>query len=177
MSISKSKFTSAETAAAETIEESKAAVTHGFDKTLHSMKEGIEKATKGFETSQAKMKEGVAKAMKTAEEMVAFSQGNIEAMMKASQIFASGFQEISKHVAASSKASIDESMAFSKSLISVKSVKEALEMQSGFARSAIEKAVAESSKLTDETVKLTENAIAPLTARLALAVETFGKTS
>jgi hypothetical protein len=34
----------------------------------------------------------------------------------------------------------------------------------------------ESNKLTDATVKLAEQAIAPLTARMTLAAETFGKT-
>jgi phasin family protein len=148
----------------------------GFDKTLMAMKEGMEKATKGIETSQMKMKESVEKAMKTAEDMMSFGQGNIEALMKATQIYASGFQDISKHLAASSKASLEESVAFTKSLMGVKSVKEAVDLQSGFTKSSIEKAVAETSKLTDATVKLAEQAIAPLTARMSLAVETFGKT-
>jgi phasin family protein len=140
------------------------------------MKEGMEKATKGIETSQVKMKESVEKAMKTAEEMVSFGQGNLEAIMKASQIYASGFQDISKHLAATSKASLEESVAFTKSLMGVKSVKEAVDLQSSFAKSSIEKAVSETSKITDATVKLAEEAIAPLTARMSLAVEKFGKT-
>jgi phasin family protein len=122
------------------------------------------------------MKEGVEKAMKTAEEMMSFSQGNMEALVKASQIYATGFQDISKHLAASSKASIEESVAFTKSLLGVKSVKEAVDLQTGFAKSSIEKAVAETNKITDASVKLAEQAVAPLTARIALAVETFGKT-
>jgi phasin family protein len=148
----------------------------GFDKTLLAMKEGMEKATKGLETSQIKMKEGVEKAMKTAEEMISFSQGNIEAMMKASQIYAAGFQNISKHLAASQKSAVEESVAFTKSLMGVKSVKEAVDLQSGFARSSIEKMVSETSKVTDASVKLAEEALAPLTARMSVAVQTFGKT-
>jgi phasin family protein len=148
----------------------------GFDKTLSAMKEGMEKATKGIESSQIKMKESVEKAMKTAEEMMAFGQGNLEALMKSSQIYASGFQDISKHLAASSKASLEESVAFTKSLMGVKSVKEAVDLQSSFAKTSIEKAVSETSKITDATVKLAEEAIAPLTARMSLAVEKFGKS-
>jgi phasin family protein len=148
----------------------------GFDKTLMAMKEGMEKASKGLETSQMKMKEGVEKAMKTAEEMISFSQGNIEAMMKSSQIYAAGFQNISKHFAASQKAAVEESVAFTKSLMGVKSVKEAVDLQSGFARSSIEKLVSETSKVTDASVKLAEEALAPLTARMSIAVQTFGKT-
>jgi len=175
MSSTKSKAAAVVESTAETIKESTEAATKGFDKTLHAVKEGMEKAAKGFESQQVKMKESVEKAMKTAEEMVSFSQGNLEAFVKASQIYATGLQDISKHLAASSKSSLEESVAFTKSLMGVKSVKEAVDLQSGFTRSSIEKAVAETNKVTDATVKLAEQAIAPLTARLTLAVEKFGK--
>jgi phasin family protein len=174
MSSTKSKAAAVVESTAETIKEE---TTKGFDKTLHAVKEGMEKAAKGFESQQVKMKESVEKAMKTAEEMVAFSQGNLEALMKASQIYATGLQDISKHLAASSKATMEESVAFTKSLMGVKSVKEAVDLQSGFARSSIEKAVSETNKVTDASVKLAEQAIAPLTARMTLAVEKFGKVN
>ncbi len=163
--------------AASTIDQSASETSKGFDKTLQAVKEGIEKATKGIETSQLKLKEGVEKAVKQSEEILAFSQGNFEAVIKASQIYASGFQDISKYFAASSKASIEDTVAFTKSLIGVKSVKEAVDLQTGFAKSSIEKVVSESNKLTDATVKLAEQTIAPLTARISLAVETFGRTN
>jgi phasin family protein len=172
----KASTSAAADAAASTVETATDASINGFEKSLSAVREGIEKATKGMESSQAKLKEGVEKAVKTSEEMLSFSQGNVEALVKAGQIYASGIQDISKHIAASSKASIEESVAFGKSLLGVKSVKEAVDLQTGFAKSSIEKAVSESNKLTDATVKLTEQAIAPLTARVALAVETFGKT-
>ncbi len=164
-------------AASASIESAAEASVKNFEKSLSAVREGIEKATKGLETSQAKLKEGVEKAVKTSEELLAFSQGNLEAFIKATQIYTTGFQDLSKHIAASSKASLEESVAFSKSLMSVKSVKEAVELQTGFTKSSIEKAVAESNKLTDATVKLAEQAIAPITARISLAVETFGKTN
>jgi phasin family protein len=175
MSSTKSKAAAVVDSTAETIKETAEATTKGFDKTLSAMKEGMEKATKGLETQQVKMKESVEKAMKQAEEMMSFGQGNMEALLKASQIFASGLQDISKHLAASSKASMEESVAYTKSLMGVKSVKEAVDLQSGFTRSTIEKAVAETNKVTDASVKLAEQAIAPLTARMTLAVEKFGK--
>jgi len=163
-------------AAAATIEQATEISTKNFEKSLAAVKDGMEKATKGLETSQMKLKEGVEKAMKTSEEMLAFSQGNLEALIKSSQIYATGFQDISKHLAASSKASLEESVAFTKSLMGVKSVKEAVDLQTGYAKASIEKAVAETNKITDATVKLAEQAVAPLTARITLAVETFGKT-
>ena len=115
--------------------------------------------------------------MKTAEELVAFNQGNIEAMMKSGQIWATGVQDLSKHIAAAAQASLDESMSAFKALTSVKSLKDAFELQSSFARSALEKSMAESGKLTDASFKLTEQALAPITARVTVAVEKFAKAA
>jgi phasin family protein len=140
------------------------------DKPLVAM--GVERAVKGLETSQAKIRENMQKATKTAEQMMAFGQGNMEAMVKASQIYVTGVQDISKHLAASGKASLEEAVAFTKSLMGVKSVMEAIDLQTGFTRSSIEKAVSETNKLT-ASVKLAEQTIAPITARITLAVEPF----
>jgi phasin family protein len=172
MSSTKSKAASEVTT---NIEHTADAANKGFDKTLVAMKEGMERAARGLETSQVKIKENMEKAMKTAEEMMVFSQGNMEALMKASQIYATGFQNISKHFAASSKNSLEETVAFTKSLMGVKSVKEAVDLQTGFAKSSIEKAVSETNQLADASVKLVEQVMAPISARVSLAVETFGK--
>ena len=148
-----------------------------IDATASTVKEGITQATVGFEMSQAKMKEGMEKVMKTAEELVAFSQGNMEAVMKSSQIWAAGMQDLTKHMAAAAQASVDQSMSAFKALSSVKSLKDAYELQSSFARSALEKSLAESGKLTDASFKLTEQALAPITARVNVAVEKFAKAA
>ena len=144
---------------------------------MTNMKEGIAKATAGFEATQVKMKQGVEKAMKTAEELVAFNQGNVEALVKSSQIWATGMQDLSKHFAAAAQASLDESMSAFKALTGVKSLKDAFELQTSFARSALEKSLTESGKLTDASFKLTEQALAPITARVSVAVEKFAKAA
>jgi phasin family protein len=153
------------------------ATSKGLEATVSNLHEGAAKATAGFEATQAKMKEGVEKAMKTAEELVAFSQGNVEAIVKSSQIWATGVQDLSKTFAAAAKASMDESMAAFKALTGVKSLKDAIELQSSFARAALEKSLAESGKLTDASIKLTEQALAPITARVTVAVEKFSKAA
>jgi phasin family protein len=147
------------------------------ESTVTNLKEGIAKATAGFEATQAKMKEGVEKAMKTAEELVAFNQGNVEALVKSGQIWATGMQDLSKHLAAAAQASLDESMSAFKALTSVKSLKDAFELQTSYARAALEKSLTESGKLTDASFKLTEQAMAPITARVSVAVEKFAKAA
>lgn len=147
-----------------------------IDATVSNLKEGSAKAAATFEVGQTKVTQGVHKAMKTAEEMMAFTQGNAEAVVKSSQIWAAGVQDLSKHVAASAQASIDETFSTFKALTSVRSIKDAFELQAAFARSAMQNAMTDSGKLTDASLRLTEQAMAPITARLTLAVEKFAKT-
>ena len=144
---------------------------------MSGLKDGMARATAGFADTQAKVKEGMEKAMKTAEELVAFSQGNLEAMVKSGQIWAAGVQDISKQIAANAQASFEETMSTFKALTSVKSVKDAFDLQASLARTTMEKTLAESGKLTDASMKLTEQTLAPITARVSLAMEKFAKTA
>lgn len=141
------------------------------------LSDGLSQASAGLEQTQAKLKEGMEKAMKTAEEMVSFSQGNIEALTKFTQIWTAGVQDISKQFAATAQASFEETVSVLKSFGTVKSLKEAMDLQSNLTRNSLEKAMAESGKLTDASLKLTEQAMAPLTARMNLAVQKFSKAA
>jgi phasin family protein len=132
-------------------------------------------AAAGLGQSQARMREGMDKAMKTAEELMSFGQGNLEAVVKSGQIWAAGVQDLSRQFAASAQASLDETMSSFRALAGVRSLKEAFEIQASLTRSAVEKAVTESSRLADASFKLAEQAMAPLTARVSVAVETFAK--
>ena len=128
-------------------------------------------------TSDSNQTQGTKNMFNNAEGLVAFNKGNLEAFTKAGQIWAAGVQDLTKQFAATAKVSFEESVATFKALSTVKSIKEAIELQSGFAKTAFEKAVAESNKMADASIKLTEQTLAPITARVTAAVETFGKTA
>jgi phasin family protein len=113
--------------------------------------------------------------MSTTENLVALNKGNLEAFMKSGEIWATGVQEMTKQFAITVKESFEESVATFTAFSSVKSVKEAIDLQSAFARTAFEKAMAEANKMTDASIRLTEQAFAPLTARVTVAVDTIGK--
>jgi phasin family protein len=164
--------------AAAAVEETMAnAAGKGFETTMTGLKDGMSQAAAGFSETQAKVKQGMEKAMKTAEELVAFGQGNVEAMVKSGQVWAAGVQDIGKQIAATAQASFDDTMSTFKAMSSVKSLKDAFDLQASLARSTLEKTVAESGKLTDASMKLTEQALAPLTARVNLAMEKFAKAA
>lgn len=139
--------------------------------------EGFANAQKGFEQAQATVQENMAKAMKAAEEFATIGQGNVEAFVKAGQIWAAGIQDLSKQFAATTQATVDETVANAKALAGVKSVKEAIDLQAQFVKTSMEKAVSESQKLGETVFKLAEQAAAPITARAQFVVEKFSKAA
>ena len=115
--------------------------------------------------------------MKTPEEFMSFSKANVEAFVKSGQIMATGFQDLTKMMAASAQAAMDETMSTFRAMTTVRSVKEAMDLQATFARSTIEKAVSQTGHVAETSFKLAEQAIAPIAGRVTLAVESFSKTA
>ncbi len=152
-------------------------IAKGMETAVLMIEDDSVKTAEALQPNQVKVKKGIEMAMKSAEEFVTFSQGNVEAVVKSSQIWTAGVQDLSKQVAASAQATFDETVATFKALAGVKSLKDAFELQANFARAALEKAMAESGKLTDASFKLTEQTLAPITARVSVAVEKLAKAA
>jgi phasin family protein len=115
----------------------------------------------------------VANLTKTTEQITSFSQGNVEAIMKSSQVWAAGCQAISKSMATTAQAHLDQTMSTWKALITVKSLREAMDLRASLTHAAFETAFAEAGKLTDASMKLVEETMAPITERITLAAEKF----
>jgi phasin family protein len=153
-------------------------VTAAFEPVASLTTQTVKTATTiAIKPTQTTLTRGMKTMMKSTEDFVAFGQANLEAFMKSGQIWSAGVQELTKQFATSAKASFEDSMSTFKAMSTAKSVKEAMELQSTFAKATLEKAMAESNKLTDASIKLTEQTLAPITARVTVAVETFGKTA
>ncbi len=153
------------------------ATTDTVDQAASSVRDGITQAAAEIEQTQARLQEGMEKTMKTTEEMVAFGQGNIAAVMRSGQIWAAGLQDLGKQVAATAQGQIADTVAALKAIAGAKSLKDAIEVQTALARTTIEKTFAESGRITETSLKLTEQALAPVTARMSLAVEKFGRAA
>jgi phasin family protein len=110
---------------------------------------------------------------KTTEKITSFGQGNVEAIVKSSQVWAAGCQAISKTMAATAQANLDQTMSTWKAMLSIKSLKEAMDLRTSLTHASIETVFAETSKLTNASMKLAEETIAPITERITLAAEKF----
>ena len=117
------------------------------------------------------------KAIKASEEFVSLGQGNFDAVVKSSQIWFTGMQDLSKLFAATAKTALETTMSSVTSLSSIKSLPEAIELQSSLSRSLYESATAESTKFVDASKKLAEATLAPLTERFTLATTLFAKAA
>ncbi len=112
---------------------------------------------------------------KAAEEAAEFGRGNVEAMTKAAQAYVVGFQDLGRQSMALFQGLADQAMENAKALSGVKSLKEAAELQTSFARTSVEKTLAETTKMQEAAIKLAETAMAPLTARVTVAVEKLSR--
>ncbi len=112
--------------------------------------------------------------MKTAEQFITFGQGNVEALVKSSQIVATGLQDLSKQIAANAQAAMDEThVHLPRDGHASAPSRRRWTCRRRFARSSFEKAVAQTGQLTEASFKLAEQAIQPLAGRVTLAVESF----
>ena len=136
----------------------------------------ISARAKNIQNTNTEINKTMDKAIKTAEEFVSFGQGNIEAIMKSNQIWMTGLQDMSKALAATAQATMEETVSTMKTFAGLRSIKDAIDLQTSFARTSFEKALSESGKMTETSMKLAEQAMAPITARVTVAMEKFGKT-
>lgn len=138
--------------------------------------------TDGATQARAAMEQGVAQASKSAEDMMKaaqdameFSRGNVEAMTRATQVYMTGFQDLGKQTFAMLQGMADHAVESAKALAAVKSLKEAADVQSAFAKAGMERAMSEGAKLQEATIKLVETSSAPIAARVSVAFEKVSK--
>ena len=126
---------------------------------------------KMFTDMNDQAKNAVEKSQKLAAEMGDFSKGNIEAMVESSKIAAKGMETMGQDVAEYTRKSFEGMTATLKTMASVKSPTELFKIQSDYARSAFDAAIAQTSKNTEMMVKLASDAVQPISSRFAVAVE------
>ncbi len=142
-------MTKAKTAGEKATATAEYAMANGAD----AMKSGFEKAVKGYET------------------VLGFSKDTAEAVAKSATVAGKGVETINNEIYAYSKQSIEDSIAATKAIMSAKSVHEAFEFQSDFAKSAFETYVAALSKFGELMSAATKETVAPLQGRVQAWME------
>ena len=99
------------------------------------------------------------------------AKSNIEAMVEAGRIAATGVRSIGEDAIASSRQSLELASTNAKSLAAATSPTEFFQLQTELARASFDRMVTQSSKMTEQVVKLAGEAIQPISTRASINAE------
>lgn len=140
-----------------------------------------ETAEKNMEQAAKMAKDNVEKAseavFKGYDQLSTLAQGNYDAINKSFGIVSKGVETATKAWFAYTQSATDAGLAFSKKVMSAKSLNEVVDMQNDFTKNSLDTFVAESTKISELSVKTANEAIEPIKARVDETVETFAKVA
>src|ERR1700729_1717402 len=120
---------------------------------MSKAKTAAEKTTASAETTflngAEAMKAGFEKAIKGYDTVLGYGKDTVEAYMKSATVAGKGIETINSEIYSFSKDAIEESIAASKAILGSKSIHEAFELQTDYAKSAFESYVGELTKFSD----------------------------
>ena len=111
------------------------------------------------------------KVVQTAKSFAAFHQASIAAYVQASQILATGSQNLFRQTSESNRLAFTETLVGIRAVASAKTFKERIELQANFFRTSAIWAVSKSSRFAHPSIDLTESASAPLKAHAVAFAE------
>jgi phasin family protein len=126
-----------------------------------------------FADANGRSQELVKRSQKVAEELADLARSNVEAVVEAGRVATEGARSIGQDVVAKQRDSFEQAADAIRSLAEAKSPTEYLQLQSELARASFDRAVAETSKLTESLVKLAGEAFQPLSNRASANAERF----
>jgi len=126
---------------------------------------------------QTRAKTVFAKTGEIASEVTEFNKDNVEAVVESGKIFFAGMQDMGRQQVAATKSVVKTVRGDFKKVAAVKSPTELVQLQGELARRNFDAAVSFGSKNTEALVKLYNDAFAPLSSRMSVAVEKLKKAA
>ena len=149
-----------------------------FETTNETVKHFNESAEAAMTNGKAAMEQVAAKAkdaaeasMKSIEEMTDAARGNVEALLASARLTAAGFETLAAHISDVSRKSFETTTTAARALTSAKTPTELFQLQSDFAKTQFDSAVAEFSKMTEMLVKLSGEVMEPVQNRVAITTD------
>jgi phasin family protein len=130
------------------------------DTTEATFRNGVETAREGFERAAAGF-----------DNLATFNRYNIEAFIRSANVAAKGFEQINTEILTFSRQTLEDSVAAAKAVMTSKSLQEAVELQSDFAKTAFDDYVGQVSKMADIFSSVTRDAFEPVNDRVKAIVE------
>lgn len=118
-------------------------------------------------------KDAMEKTLAAVNEANVYSRQNVEAVIASATAAAKGAEALGAQAAAFAKASVDNQVAAARSLASAKSVQDVIELQTSYARTALETYLAELNRWGETLTASVKESVQPLNERVTATVERF----
>ena len=115
--------------------------------------------------------EGVEKSMAAFGEVNSYSKKNLEAVVASVTAATKGAETLGAQAMAYSKKAIEDQAAAAKTLAGAKSVQEVVELQTNFAKSALEAYMAQVNLVTETVAASVKESLSPINERVTAFVE------
>ena len=116
-------------------------------------------------------KDAVEKSLTQLNEFNSHSKKNLEAVIASVTASTKGAEALGAQAMAYSKKAVEDHVTAAKTLSGAKSVQEVIELQTTYAKSALDAYIAEVSKMSDIVSSSMKDAVKPLNERVTAAVE------
>ncbi|MBD3836542.1 TIGR01841 family phasin [Brevundimonas sp.] len=127
-----------------------------------------------FQAAGAKaFREGIDKSVASMGELNAHGKKNLDALVESAAVAQKGAEALSQQAMGFAKASWEDGVAASKDLSGARSVQEFFELQTTWAKKAMERYVAELSKTNEIVTATVKDSFKPINERVTASVETF----
>lgn len=140
-------------------------------KTAGAKVNGTDAVETAVKTGTEALKSGFEKAAKGYDQVFTYGKETVEACLKSANVAGKGAETLHNEIYSFSKQAIEDQIAAAKALMATKSVHEAFELQTDFARTAFDAYVGEMSKLGEIFAATTKEAIEPLQGRVQAWVD------
>jgi phasin family protein len=114
---------------------------------------------------------------KAADEVAAFGKSNLDAFIQAGSIFFHGFEELTRSFVGMTQAQVETGMSAAKAMIGAKTLTEFTDLQNSFSKTAFDSVVSEATHISEMAIKITNEAIEPISARVTATMEHMSKPS
>ena len=121
------------------------------------------------------MEEATQKVLRACDEFTSFGKENVDAFVQSGSVFSKGCEDLSKTLMGSSQSTVEAAIATSKAMLAVKTLRELMDIQTDFFRKTVDTLMADSTRVSELSAKITHKAMQPINDRMTLSVEKFSK--
>lgn len=143
------------------------------------VKAGTEVTTKTVEQASKLTKQNLEKTTMTMfqryEDLNGFGKENVDAIVKSTTLLTKGLEELTQVLFKMSQESLETTMAAAKSAMACTTLRQIIDLQNDLAKTGFDKLLAESTKVSELSLKVANDALEPIQARVNVTIEKLVK--